>query len=247
MAAKATIKPSEQRKLHTKSGNRCAMCKVVLVDEDNPSAACIGENAHIYGEKPDAARYDVTKPDEVVNREGNLIFLCCNCHKKVDTDVGSYPPDKLFELKAQHEAWVVQTLEEQSANYTFADLEVLATYLVENNGIPALPNDYTILKIGDKMKKNSLDEVQTYINMGLSRVITIEDYINRNPDPNFAGRLTNAMSGRYQELKAQNMESIDIFYALWDVASGEQKEFNYKAAGLGILVYFFEKCEVFEK
>ena len=103
MSNKATISKRDERLLHTKSGNRCAMCRTVLVDTNNPSAACIGENAHIYGEKPDAARYDSTKDAAFVNSEQNLIFLCCNCHKKIDTDVSSYPADELFKLKAQHE------------------------------------------------------------------------------------------------------------------------------------------------
>lgn len=48
MSNKATISKKDERLLHTKSGNRCAMCKAVLVDVENPFAACVGENAHIY-------------------------------------------------------------------------------------------------------------------------------------------------------------------------------------------------------
>lgn len=247
MTAKATIKLSEQRKLHAKSGNRCALCKVILVEVDDQPTACIGENAHIYGEKPDAARYDSTQSDEFVNSELNLIFLCRNCHKKVDTEVDKYPLEELFEKKAQHEAWVVQALSEQSAAYSYAEIEVLASYLMQNNGSLSATSDYTILKIKDKTEKNCLSEVQYLINIGLSGVGTIEDYINRNPDANFGTRLTNAVASRYQQLKSQDIEPIDIFYSLWDMANGNHDEFNYKAAGLGILVYFFEKCEVFEK
>ncbi len=83
--------------------------------------------------------------------------------------------------------------------------------------------------------------------MGLSGVGTIEDYINRNPDANFGNRLTNVVASHYQQLKSQNIDPVDIFYSLWDVANGNHDDFKYKAAGLGILVYSFEKCEVFEK
>lgn len=81
--SKAPISAKNERLLHTKSGNRCAMCNIVLVEH----AVCIGENAHIYGEKPDAARYDASLPVSYVNSEPNLIFLCCNCHKKIDLTV----------------------------------------------------------------------------------------------------------------------------------------------------------------
>lgn len=246
MAAKATIKSREQRKLHTKSGNRCAMCRVILVDESNPTAACIGENAHIYGEKSDAARYDKDQLEDTVNSERNLIFLCCNCHKKIDTDVNTYPVKKLLDIKEQHEKWVVQQLERESATYTFAELEVLAKYLIVNI-VGEYATNYSILKIDEKLKKNSLESVRCYINMGLSRVESIEEYINRFPDSNFSDRLSSFITAEYKKLKSDNLDSVTIFNELWDIASGGMLDFKYKAAGLGILVYFFEKCEVFEK
>ena len=163
MSNKATISKRDERLLHTKSGNRCAMCKPILVDVGNPSAACVGENAHIYGEKPDAARYDSTKDSSFVNSEQNLIFLCCNCHKKIDTDVASYPANELFALKAQHEQWVTQKLEEKSISYSFSELEVLAKYLVSSTAPAQTNSSFSLLKIDEKIKKNSLLDVQRYI------------------------------------------------------------------------------------
>ena len=247
MSNKATISKRDERLLHTKSGNRCAMCRTVLVDTNNPSAACIGENAHIYGEKPVAARYDSTKDAAFVNSEQNLIFLCCNCHKKIDTDVSSYPADELFKLKAQHEQWVTQKLEKGSISYSFAELEVLAKYLVSSTASIQTVPTFSLLSIDKKIKKNSLSDVQKYITMGLSSNLTIEDYLNRHPDPSFATQLTNIMAQKYQELKSQRMDNYEIFEELWTFASGNNSDFSYKAAGLGILTYFFEKCEVFEK
>jgi hypothetical protein len=244
---KAKIKPKDERILHTKSGNRCAICRAVLVDAGNPNAACIGENAHIYGEKPDAARYDASKDETFVNSEKNLIFLCCSCHKKVDTDTASYPVEKLFKLKTEHELWVEQSLEEQSMSYSFAELEVLANYLIKSNAQTPIPTSFYLLKIEKKIEKNALQDVQRFITMGLSSNSTIEDYFNRHPDPTLATQITNIMSNKYVTLKTQGLDSTDIFYELWDFASGAQSDFNYKAAGLGILSYFFEKCEVFEK
>lgn len=108
MSKKAYIKIAEQKKLHSKSGNRCAICKNVLVDVEKVDSACIGENAHIYGEKPGAARYDSDKTEEYVNSEANLIFLCCNCHTKVDREEKEYSPEKLFEIKHKHELEVIK-------------------------------------------------------------------------------------------------------------------------------------------
>lgn len=245
--SKATISKKNERLLHTKSGNRCAMCKTVLVDPENPTAACVGENAHIYGEKPDAARYDATKDETFVNSESNLIFLCCNCHKKIDTDIASYPVDLLFDIKNNHEQWVVEMLKQKSISYSFAELEVLAKYLISSVAPIQNNQSYSLLRIDEKIKKNSLQGVQKYITMGLSSNTTINDYLNKHPDPLFATQLTNIMAQKYQELKTSDLDNEEIFNELWDFASGMQSDFSYKAAGLGILTYFFEKCEVFEK
>ena len=55
------------------------------------------------------------------------------------------------------------------------------------------------------------------------------------------------MATKYNALKIEGMDSISIFDELWSYASGYNADFTYKSAGLGILSYFFEKCEVFEK
>lgn len=247
MPKKATISPKYERLLHTKSGNLCAICRAILVNPSNSSTACIGENAHIYGEKPGAARYDETIDSSFVNSEQNLIFLCCNCHKKIDTDISSYPASILFDIKSKHEQWVAETLKEKSVTYSFAELEVLAKYLMSSEVSAQNSSSYSLLKIDEKINKNSLNAFQTYITMGLSSNSTINDYLNKHPDPLFATKLTNIMAQKYQELKNQSLDNDEIFEELWDFASGNNSDFSYKAAGLGILTYFFEKCEVFEK
>lgn len=167
--------------------------------------------------------------------------------QKIDTDVSSYPPDLLFDLKSKHEQWVEQRLEEQSVAFSFAELEVLAKYLISNDSSGILPPSYSLLKIDEKIKKNDLQGMQKYITMGLSSNSTIEDYLNRHPDPSFSVQLTNIMAKKYQELKSQDLDSCEIFSELWNFASGNHTDFIYQAAGLGILAYFFEQCEVFEK
>lgn len=247
MANKSTITSRNQRLLHSKSGNRCAICRILLTDPTNENTACIGENAHIYGEKPGAARYDASKDERYVNSETNLIFLCCNCHKKIDTDVDSYSAKYLFKLKYEHEMWVKQMLEEQTLNYTFAELEVLAKYILEVKGETYIPTSFELTQIEDKIKKNSLEDVQSFITMGLISNKIIVDFINKYPSPSFASTLNLIMANEYKKLKDDGLDSVTIFHELWNLTSGNKNEFIYRAAGLGILAYFFEECEVFEK
>jgi hypothetical protein len=210
-------------------------------------SVCIGENAHIYGEKPDAARYDASKPAEYVKSEQNLIFLCCNCHKTVDTAVNLYHADALFSMKTEHEEKVVRALQQGSADYTFAELQVITGFLIQEMGKAIGIENYTLLRLPDKIKKNKLTEVQGFIDMGLMSVPSIEDYLNRHPDASFADKLTRIFVKKYTALKEAENEPIIIFNALWDFACNEHEDYKYRSAGLAILVYFFEKCEVFEK
>ena len=239
----ASIKQSEQRKLHTKSGNSCAKCSAILVSE----GACVGENAHIYGEKSAAARYDGTLSEDYVNSEENLIFLCATCHKIVDTNVVEYPATRLFEMKRQHEANVVKHLQEAAPKVGFDEIGTLINYLAQEYEGQKTPTDLTLLKIEEKIAKNSLADMQQYITIGLAMGHQIEDYFNRTPDTNFSTKVTAVVVTKYKELLQQGVSSIDIFMTLWEHVRGRRTEYNFETAALGILVYFFEKCEVFEK
>ncbi len=117
------IPVSEQRKLISKSGNRCAICKNILVDVKNANPACIGEAAHIFGEKPGAARYDKTQDINYVNSEANLIFICRNCHAIIDDKNNNYSTEKLFEIKKQHEYEVVNEIDKLPTKQLYTPVE----------------------------------------------------------------------------------------------------------------------------
>lgn len=245
--SKATIKPKEERRLHAKSGNRCAMCHTVLVDANNDSHACIGENAHIYGEMPGSARYDGSLDKEFVNSDDNLIFLCCNCHTKIDNEPEKYPVQYLQELKSSHEKWVIEKLAESTLNYGYAELEVLAKHILKRQSSNTAERDLDLIKLKDKISKNELGSVRGYIDMGLANMAIIEEYFNKHPDETMASCIANILKDHYIKAKAAEPNPAAVFEYLWNLTSGASDDFNYKAAGLGILVYFFEKCEVFEK
>lgn len=239
----ASISAKDERNLHVKSGNRCALCRTVLVE----NTVCIGENAHIFGGKPGSARYDASKSSEYVNSEANHIFLCRNCHKIIDTNVLEYPPGELLSMKADHESRVIKALQEGAIQYTFAELQVITSFLIQEGGKVAGKTNYNLLRLPDKIQRNQLKDVQGYIDVGLLSVAQIEDYLNRHPDPRYADKLTSIFVDKYVSLQAEESDQVNIFNLLWDFACNNQVEYSYRSAGLAILVYFFEKCEVFEK
>lgn len=246
MSSKATIPPSHQRKLHAKSGNRCAKCKTLLVDGATNDTKCIGANAHIYGEKPGAARYDASLPENYVNSYENLIFLCANCHLKVDGEEASFPVEVLHKMKAEHENWVEKQLAVHSQTFTVSEIDVVVKYLIGNTS-NLFEYDYKVIDISSKIGKNNLASVKNLITMGMTQIHLVEQYFNFNPDISFGDRLTEIVVNQYREFKHKKMESEEIFHAMINWASNNSPDFSVQAAALSIITYFFEKCEIFEK
>lgn len=70
----------------------------------------IGEAAHIYGARPTSKRFrpDLTGPQ--IAEITNGIWLCGNCHNKIDADDKRYPAELLFEWRKCHEENVLSRL-----------------------------------------------------------------------------------------------------------------------------------------
>ena len=71
--------------------------------DDIEKAVVIGEAAHIYGARVGSARYTAAMSDEQRSDITNAVWLCRNCHKKVDADVGQYSAEILFEWRRYRE------------------------------------------------------------------------------------------------------------------------------------------------
>jgi hypothetical protein len=107
-------------------------------------------------------------------------------------------------------------------------------------------NDFKLIPPKEKIAKNSLSlTVSDYITMGMLRTELVKDYLNRNPDINFANRLRNEFINKYKELKT-SMNGDELFYALLDFAADSSNEFPIQAAALTVVVYFFQICDIFE-
>lgn len=105
------IHDETRRRLWARSGNLCAICRTLLVreDADGERGALIGQEAHIIARSPGGPRYE---PLEVTRRDSydNLVLLCANDHREVDTQPERYPVARLQDIKRAHERWVAQRL-----------------------------------------------------------------------------------------------------------------------------------------
>src|SRR5208282_2656493 len=109
--------PQTLKLLWGRSAGRCAMadCRVELfVTEDDYDPVCvIGEMGHIAASSNYGPRANVALDVRDRDKYENLILLCRNCHRKVDTLKLSYLDERLLEIKASHEAWVRTALPER--------------------------------------------------------------------------------------------------------------------------------------
>jgi len=247
----SNIPPKDQKILCLRSGNICAFpdCNTSLVvgKTDADKESVIGDMAHIEGEKPGAARYNPNMIDEDRNSYNNLIMICKIHHKIIDDQPQEYPVQRLKQMKSEHENWIRESTAKEILNVTFAELSVVTKYIVSGQSFRA--DDYTLIPPRDKIQKNRLSSgTQQLIVMGMTQVKQVADFINKVPDIGFSDRLITGFVAEYEKLK--NIDGFigdSLFEALLDFASAGSSDFKQKAAGLAILVYLFEKCEVFEK
>jgi len=246
-----SILPSQQTKLWGLAASRCAFpgCRSILVlprTETDPHAR-IGQAAHIYAYSKDGPR---PKPDnfpaEDINKYENLILLCANHHLEVDNQPNNYTAEYLRQLKADHESWVSERLVTQEFNS--ADLESIITWLAMESTIEPSTSVHLVAP-QDKIRLNEFSpQVRRHVGTGLAREPEVRTYVadRARLDEKYPERLLQSLLDRYSNFKADNLRGDDIFVPLWQFASGYSLDFNYKVAGLAVLMYFFLRCELFE-
>lgn len=241
----------QKKILGWRCGNRCAIpeCrKELIIDRtENDCESIIGEMAHIKGEKQDSARYNPNMTDIERNSHQNLIILCRDHHKTIDDQPNTYTVEILYEMKRLHESWIKESTAKQVIDITFAELNIVTKYLISNQPVPS--ESYAIISPRDKIKKNKLSsETERLITMGIIQVRQVTDFIDKFPDIEFGDRLKQGFVLEYKRLRNENqIAGDDLFDGLFDFASGKSNDFKVRAAGLAVLVYLFEACEVFEK
>lgn len=104
--------------LAKRAGYRCSNidCGVSTVGPNSSSekATIIGEAAHISGARPSAPRYDGTQTNLARSAITNGIWLCRNCHRKVDADESLYSTELLYAWREKREEITLKELGSES-------------------------------------------------------------------------------------------------------------------------------------
>jgi hypothetical protein len=150
------ITDKTRKTLWARSGNRCLLCKVELVQADSNTDAnvVIGEECHIISSKSKGPRGEIAFGGDFDAYE-NLLLLCANDHKKIDELTKVYTVEKLQLAKATHEAWVKSTLEK--------DVTAFANDKANIKSLPKITSGKQIVDIinGAHLFDFDHDEVET--------------------------------------------------------------------------------------
>jgi hypothetical protein len=118
-----TIAEKEIKLLFAQSGGICAFpgCDRPLIEAGTSKdpAAVLGEIAHIVADSRAGPRGLFPITEEDVNAHGNLILLCGDHHKLVDSQPNTFSVAVLREMKAQHIARIQHALGKSPAKATF--------------------------------------------------------------------------------------------------------------------------------
>jgi hypothetical protein len=103
-SSRINVPENLKKHLISVSGNQCAFpsCEHTFYSHDRKTH--VAEICHIEAVSKGGARYNPSLTKSEVNKFENLILLCRNCHKIVDSDVYKYTPEVLRGYKKEHES-----------------------------------------------------------------------------------------------------------------------------------------------
>jgi len=238
--------------LYGLAAGRCAFpaCRKEVVLESDPTDGRkqIGKIAHIVGHSDSGPRGDASYPRNKLDSYENWVLLCPTCHDTVDALTSVHAVQTLRSLKTNHEQWVSQKLTAAISEVGFAELEIITKAIAQNS--PPESRDLTLTPPVAKIRKNGLTgHSQFLITMGLSKAREVREFIEHvaQVDSDFPERLKEGFVAEYNRLKIDGVAGELLFESLRNFAGGSAQNFSRQAAGLVVLVYLFERCEIFEK
>lgn len=208
----------------------------------------VAEAAHIRGEKPTAARYDASMTDEERDSVRNLIFMCTDHHTIIDKVEADWPTATLQALKATHEAQVRQAMEDAFADIAFPELERSISWVTSQ--VPATNGSFDLIPPEEKIKKNELTNGSRHvIAAGMMSRATVSAYVEAETqlDSDFPERLKAGFLAEYYSLRAKGHKGDELFELMCSFAQRGLRNHADRTAGIAVLIYLFEICDVFEK
>jgi hypothetical protein len=251
--ASRSYSDKDLKRLFGLAAGRCSFsdCRTKLVHwSDSPDdPVVLGQIGHIVASSDGGPRADPSMDGKERDQYSNLILVCSSHHKLVDSLESVYTVDDLKAFKVVHERWVEETLEERMDSLTSAELEIVCKAIQSSTHRPS--TELKAVPTQEKLDYNSLTaRVQNYLTMGLMRSDEVAQYIEMLASqiyPQFPGQLRDGFMREYEALWRKGLRGDSLFIALMQFAGGgSNTDFDRQAAGLAVLSYLFQVCEVFE-
>ena len=240
-----------------RSGDRCALpdCgRNLSPDSESGDPINAGEAAHIAGKNPGSARYDKNMSSKNRDYYNNLIYLCGTCHTIIDAipqGENDYPVERLHNIKNEHEQKVRDAIADAFVDVGFPELEEATLWIMQVSPQQSDPdNDFSVIAPEDKINKNALENSsRMIITMGLSVSREVRAFIESvaQMDQDFPERLKVGFLQEYYRLRQDGHSGDVLFDLMCRFAQRGFVEQAKRSAGLAVLVYLFETCEVFER
>lgn len=132
---------------------------------------------------------------------------------------------------------------------SFDELEIVTKFILGMQ--PASPEiNFNITDVTQKISKNNLtQEVHFLLIMGMVKVKEVHRFIEVNAAlrPDFPEKLKAGFVTEYQRLLKADIRGDALFESLHKFSCGNSSDLKKTAAGLAVLSYLFERCEVFER
>jgi predicted restriction endonuclease len=108
-----SISDKTRKILWGRSGNRCSICKLELIIDENEKddSSVVGEECHIISGQKNGPRHDRNRPKDEIDTYDNLILLCRIHHKMIDDQPETFTEDIIKQIKVNHELWVSKSLD----------------------------------------------------------------------------------------------------------------------------------------
>lgn len=234
------------------SAARCAfpMCRepVIVEKTDVDPAVLLGQIAHIVAHSDNGPRSDRSFPKELRDRYDNLILLCSTHHDQVDGQPNTFTVAHLRQWKTEHEKWVQERLAKEMPLVTFSELEIVTNAVIAT--AVSIDTDFVITSPAEKMRRNSLTAKSHFqLMIGLSKAKEVGQFVEYISVhiPTFPEQLTAGFRAAYSDFRSSGLQGDALFQALCDFASGGSTRFERQAAGIAVISYLFEKCDIFER
>lgn len=229
-------------------------CNRELIFPTTDGKSQSGKIAHIEALNEGGARFNPNLSLQQRNSEDNLILVCADCHDKIDSDPKKYTVEYLKEMKRNHIRKMKLVRENANVNFNFDDLYFASRNIIDDELIlDGFTNEetfenYDIPEIEYKMSKNDLSSITSsnIIDGVVQQPLVKKFFVEMSKEDDlFFEKVKISLKNCYDTLKYEYKGDF-LFLGIYDNFK-KGLNINQQSACLGIIVYFFTICELFEK